>query len=211
LITSRLLTIIAYKYQPLSLSLNPTSSPTVSADLSLTHSNLIINNLHQRPLPSNQPATMKLAATILTTLIAIAAAAPPALNPTDVSNPGPTARSVAANESPDVSTPHAYNMIMSFVSLLTQTKWDATLELLVQLKLVTQEQVDSLHIDAYAGLDACAQPDAYAQLLVQLKLVTEEQVDSLHIGAYDGVEAYAEVDARAAAPAPAAPTDTGGK
>jgi hypothetical protein len=113
---------------------------------------------------------MKLAATILTTLIAIVAAAPPALKPTDVSNPGPTARSVAANESPDVSTSHAYNMIMSFVSLLTQTQRDATLELLVQLKLVTQEQVDSLHIGAYA-----------------------------------------EVDARAAAPAPAAPTDTGGK
>jgi hypothetical protein len=175
LITSRLLTIIEYKYQPLSLThtIIPTSSPTVSANLSL---NLIINSLYQHPLPSNQPATMKLAATILATLIAIAAAAPSPLKPIDVSNPGPTARSVAANESPDVSTPHAYNMIMSFISLLTQTQWDATLELLVQLKLVTQEQVDSLHIDAYAG-----------------------------------VEAYAEIDARAAAPAPAAPTDTGGK
>jgi hypothetical protein len=183
----------------------------INLSLSHNHSNLIINSLYQRPLPLNQPATMKLAATILATLIAIAAAAPSALKPTDVSNPGPTARSVAANESPDVSTPHAYNMAMPFVSLLTQTQWDATLELLVQLKLVTQEQVDSLHIDAYAGLDACPQPDVYAQLLVQLKLVTQEQVDSLHIGAYAGVEAYAEVDARAAAPAPAAPTDTSGK
>jgi hypothetical protein len=72
--------------------------------------------------------------------------------------------------------------------------------------LATDDQVDSLHIDAYFGLNAYAELDVYAQLLDQLKLVTKRQVNSLHIGAYAEVDAHAEIDAGAAVPAPAAPT-----